>query len=54
LKFPTLPHALAATAAGTRLMHVSSDGVFSGTAPSYRIYDVWEGSGCGAPATGAL
>ena len=34
LKFPTLPHALAA-AAGARLVHVSSDAVFSGTAPSY-------------------
>jgi dTDP-4-dehydrorhamnose reductase len=36
LEFPTLPHvALAAAAAGTRLVHVSSDAVFSGTAPSY-------------------
>jgi len=31
-----LPHvALAAAAAGTRLVHVSSDAVFSGTAPSH-------------------
>ena len=36
LEFPTLPHvALAAAAAGTRLVHVSSDAVFSGTASSY-------------------
>jgi dTDP-4-dehydrorhamnose reductase len=33
LEFPALPHvALAAAAAGTRLTHVSSDAVFSGTA----------------------
>jgi len=36
LEFPLLPHvALAAAAAGTRLVHVSSDAVFSGTAPSH-------------------
>ena len=36
LEFPTLPRvALAEAAAGTRLVHVSSNAVFSGTAPSY-------------------
>jgi dTDP-4-dehydrorhamnose reductase len=35
LEFLTLPHvAIAAAEAGSRLVHVSSDAVFSGTAPS--------------------